>query len=63
MLKKSKRRTYSQFLMDWIKNFQKTNVCKLILLNYIENYVLKDFKKKNTSYEFECNPQIKVDCL
>jgi hypothetical protein len=35
----------------------------LILLNYIENYVLKDLKKKNTSYEFEYNPQIKVDCL
>jgi hypothetical protein len=63
MLKKSKRRTYSQFLMDWIKNFQKKNVCELILLNYIENYVLKDLKKKNTSYEFEYNPQIKVDCL
>lgn len=63
MLKKSKRRTYSQFLMDWIKNLQKTNVCELLLLNYIENYVLKDLKKKNTSYEFEYNPQIKVDCL
>lgn len=63
MLKKSKTRAYSQFLMDWIKNFHKTNVCELILLNYIQNYVLKDLKKKNTSYEFEYNPQLKVYCL
>lgn len=51
MIRKSKR-SNSQFLMDWIKNFQKTDVCELILLDYIENYVLKDLKKKNTSYEF-----------